>query len=335
VRLGKELLAASKEFATEQRFRSWWCLLSTLALYVLSLAAVLCFSSWYIRVPCSLLSGLLIVRIFIIYHDFQHGTILGRSWLAKALLNTFGVLVLCPASIWNRSHNHHHAQNSKIQPLNIGSFPIMTLENYMVSTPQQRWSYAFSRHPLTIFGGYLTIFFWGISLRSFFINPREHYDAGLAVLVHLSLLACLFWWAPAIAVFAVMIPLVIACGIGSYLFYAQHNFPGVKLFDKEHWNYVAAAIESSSFMRMSPWMHWFTGNIGFHHVHHLNAKIPFYRLPEAMAAMPELQSPKCTSLSPLDVYRCFQLKVWDGQRQIYLTFSEATAEIARRGQPAV
>ncbi len=335
VRLGKELLVASKEFAVEQRYRSWWCLLSTLALYFLSLAAILASDSWLIRLPCSVLSGMLIVRIFIIYHDFQHGTILTRSWLARTLLDAFGVMVLCPASIWNRSHNHHHAQNSKIQLLNIGSFPIMTLDNYITSTPHERRSYAFSRHPLTIFCGYLTIFFWGISMRSFLVSPREHIDAGIAVLIHLLLVGFLLWYAPAVALFAVIVPLMIACGTGSYLFYAQHNFPGVMLFDKEHWNYVAAATESSSYMKMGPIMHWFTGNIGYHHVHHLNAKIPFYRLPEAMAAIPEMQTPKCTSLSIVDIYRCFQLKVWDAQREVYLTFSEAAEEIARRGQPAL
>lgn len=335
MRLGKELLVASKEFAIEQRYRSWWCLLSTLILYFISLAAIVASPTWMLSLPCSVLSGLLVVRIFIIYHDFQHGTILTRSWLARGILDTFGVLVLCPASIWNRSHNHHHAQNSKIQLLNVGSFPIMTLENYKTSTTKQRLSYAFSRHPLTIMLGYLTIFFWGISLRSFWVNPREHYDAGIAVLVHLLLVGFLLWYAPAIALFAVIIPLVIACGTGSYLFYAQHNFPGVRLFDKEHWNYVAAAIESSSYMKMGPIMHWFTGNIGYHHVHHLNAKIPFYRLPEAMAAIPEMQAPKTTSLSIMDIYKCFRLKVWDAQRQMYLTFAEAAEEIARNPQPAV
>lgn len=336
VRLAKELLIASKEFAVEQRARSWWCLLSTLVLYFISLAVVLVSSSWLILVPCSILSGLLIVRIFIIYHDFQHGTILTRSWLARSILDIFGIMVLCPASIWNRSHNHHHAQNSKIQLLNIGSFPIMTLDNYKSSTLRERISYAFSRHPLTILLGYLTIFFWGISLRSFLVNPREHFDAGIAVVLHLVLVGSLLCFAPTIALFAVIVPLIIACGTGSYLFYAQHNFPGVMLFDKEHWNYVAAATESSSYMKMGPVMHWFTGNIGYHHIHHLNAKIPFYRLPEAMAALPEMQTPKCTSLSIVDIYRCFQLKVWDAQRQVYLTFREASEEIARRNsQPAV
>ena len=330
VRSGKELLVASKAYAVEQRWRSWWCLLSTLCLYLIALSYLFVSTSWITSTLASVLSGLLIVRLFIIYHDYQHGAILARSWLARAILNVFGVLVLCPPSIWNRSHNHHHAQNSKIQALNIGSFPIMTLEAYASASTLEKRTYAFTRHPITILCGYLTIFFWGISMRAFLINPKEHYDGAIAIIVHLALLAALLFWMPTVAVFALIIPLWIACGVGSYLFYAQHNFPGVKLFNKDRWNYVTAAIESSSFMKMSPSMHWFTGNIGFHHVHHLNAKIPFYRLPEAMAALPELQTPHCTSLLPWDVYRCLRLKVWDSQQNCYLSFREAEAAIVGR-----
>lgn len=284
--------------------------------------------AWPLKLPLSLLSGLLIVRLFIIYHDFQHGTILTRSPFAKTILDIFGILVLCPPSIWNRSHNHHHAQNSKIQSLNIGSFPIMTMDTYATATPYQRRLYAFSRHPITILIGYLTIFLWGISLRAFLISPREHRDGALAIILHLLLIAALCQSSFAQAFYVLILPLCVACGVGSYLFYAQHNFPGVKLYSKEKWNYVLAATESSSFMRMSPLMHWFTGNIGFHHIHHLNAKIPFYRLPEAMAALEEMQSPHTTSLAPWDIYRCFCLKVWDAKSERYLSFGEADRALA-------
>jgi omega-6 fatty acid desaturase (delta-12 desaturase) len=80
---------------------------------------------------------------------------------------------------------------------------------------------------------------------------------------------------------------------------------------RDAWSFGRAALESSSFMEMSPLMNYFTGNIGYHHVHHLNPTIPFYRLPEAMAAIPELQNPGKTTLKPRDVIQCFKLKLWD------------------------
>jgi omega-6 fatty acid desaturase (delta-12 desaturase) len=112
-----------------------------------------------------------------------------------------------------------------------------------------------------------------------------------------------------------LIPHFIACALGSYMFYAQHNFPDVSFNDAAGWTYEKAAMESSSFMRTNRIMAWFTGNIGYHHIHHLNARIPFYRLPEVLKKIPELQTPKTTSLNPMDIIRCLRLKVWDVESQ--------------------
>ena len=97
----------------------------------------------------------------------------------------------------------------------------------------------------------------------------------------------------------------------------------MKRKEGHEWDYVYAALYSSSYMKGSPLMHWITGNIGYHHVHHLNAKIPFYRLPEAMESMRELQSPVRTSLSISDVIGCLQLKLWDPATEELLTFRQA------------
>jgi omega-6 fatty acid desaturase (delta-12 desaturase) len=104
---------------------------------------------------------------------------------------------------------------------------------------------------------------------------------------------------------------MLGSAIGAYLFFAQHNFPGVRLQTGRGWSYVDSALHSSSYIVMGPLMRWFTGNIGYHHVHHHNAKIPFYRLPEAMAALEELQSPVQTTLGMGDILACLRLKLWD------------------------
>jgi omega-6 fatty acid desaturase (delta-12 desaturase) len=116
--------------------------------------------------------------------------------------------------------------------------------------------------------------------------------------------------------YAFFLPLFVAFATGAYLFYAQHDFPELHVQPRERWEYTRAALESSSYMKLGSVMHWFTGNIGYHHVHHLNPAIPFYRLPEAMAAIPELQNPRgTTSLSPRDIARCFAVKLWDPATQ--------------------
>ena len=112
-----------------------------------------------------------------------------------------------------------------------------------------------------------------------------------------------------------IVPHFVMHGIGAYFFYAQHNFPGVSFSDKDGWTYEKAALESSSMMYTGRIMAWFTANIGYHHIHHLNSRIPFYRLPEVLKAIPELQLPKTTSLWPTDIIRCLRLKVWDVEAQ--------------------
>jgi omega-6 fatty acid desaturase (delta-12 desaturase) len=104
---------------------------------------------------------------------------------------------------------------------------------------------------------------------------------------------------------------MVAFMIGAYLFYAQHNFPGVTFREKDAWCYEEAAMASSSYMVMNPFWRWVTANIGYHHIHHINSRIPFYRLPEAMASIPQLKEAKTTTLNPLDIMACFRLKVWD------------------------
>lgn len=157
----------------------------------------------------------------------------------------------------------------------------------------------------------------------FFENPRKYYDCGLAAALHFFLAGFLFmmggWNA---LLFSLIIPCLVMFAIGGYIFYAQHNFPTVVLNDDEHWDYLNAALQSSSYIEMNRIMHWFTANIGYHHVHHVNARIPFYRLPQAMKCIEELQHPRTTSLHPAEIWKCLQLKLWDAKERKMITMSE-------------
>ena len=126
------------------------------------------------------------------------------------------------------------------------------------------------------------------------------------------------------AFFVVILPMTIASALGSYLFFAQHSFKRMHIITPEAWTFYRAALESSSYMRLNKLMQWFTGNIGYHHIHHLNMRIPFYRLPEAMAAIPELQSPVSTSLAPRDIIECFQSCLWDQDKHRMVSYREAS-----------
>jgi acyl-lipid omega-6 desaturase (Delta-12 desaturase) len=315
-RTGKDILLATKPYAEDFTARSWWYVISTAILLAAAMAGTVWNIHFSARVVCSFLTGFLYLRLFVIYHDQQHRAILPHSKLAEGFMRIFGILILSPSSVWRSSHNHHHNHNSKLRGSHIGSFPIMTKAQYLKSSRGARFKYLFMRHPLVILFGYLFIFLHGMCLYPCLSDPREHADCLLAFVIHVAIgaaLVLLLGW-PALFL-TMLIPHFIACAIGSYLFYAQHNFPGVTFRDNAGWTYEKAALESSSFMKMGALMRWFTANIGYHHIHHLNARIPFYRLPEATAAIPELQVPKTTSLHPLEIVRCLRLKVWDVEAQ--------------------
>ena len=326
---GKQLILATKAYAADNKAKSWFALLSTLSLLAGSFVCTIFIPYIIGKVIFSVLSGLLMVRLFIIYHDFQHHAILHRSVPANWLMTLYGIFVLAPPSIWKRSHDYHHAHNSKLFSASIGSYPIATKQKFLSMTPGERRVYLAIRHPLTILMGYFTMFIFGMCINSFTTAPRKHIDSLIALIVHAALAVILFtalgWqgW-----LFTLFIPFFIASAMGAYLFYAQHNFPTTTFSCKEDWKYEIAALESSSYMVMNPVMEWFTGNIGYHHIHHLNSRIPFYRLPETMKAIPELQTVKTTSLKIKDIIACFRLKVWDPELNRMVGFRELKGKVS-------
>ena len=313
------LHSRTKAYAKEHPLKSWWCILSTAFLLIVAATGTFPWLPVAVRIACCGLLGLVIVRLFVIYHDHQHRAILPKSRFAELCMRLYGMLVLCPSSIWRASHDHHHAHNSKLRGAHIGSYPIMTKEQYLQSSTGERMQYLFMRHPLTILFGYFFVFLMGMVVLPFFRSPLKHYDCLLSLLLHLALITTLvvmFGWVTMLL--TLIIPLFIGSAIGTYLFYAQHNFPDASFRDKAGWTYEGAALESSSFLKTNPVMAWFTANIGYHHIHHLNHRIPFYRLPEIYRAIPELRDVKTTSLHPREIFRCLRLKVWcvESQRMV-------------------
>ena len=311
-RSGKDLIAASRAYQKEMRGTSWWHVAST-AMVLVILGCILFLAPWWwVRLPVAVVQGLVIVRGFILYHDFMHNALLRGSRPAKWLMYAYGVLVLTPPNVWRQTHNYHHAHTAKIVGSHVGSYLMVTTEMWADMNWRQKLMYRMIRHPVTISFGYFTIFLYGMCTASFLRNPRKNWDSALALVVH-ALLGTWLWtnFGFQTFLFLYFTPLFIATAVGAYLFYAQHNFPDIHVQPRDEWDYVRAALQSSSYMETGPILAWFTGNIGYHHVHHLNPGIPFYRLPEAMQGLPELQQPRRTSLRPRDVVACFAQKLWD------------------------
>lgn len=326
LRTGRDLFAATKPFAVESVTKSWWLVGSTLVMLVLALVGAAAAPGWPLRLFFSVLSALLMVRAFITYHDYMHNAILSRSRLAWFLFRAYSALALTPPRAWKDTHNYHHGHVGKIAAKSVGSFPIMTTTMWKDTSWASRLAYRIQRHPVTVLTGYLTVFFFSITLLPLLRDPARHWDSILVLLGHGALIA-LLWVLGGFdtAFFVVLLPMTLASIIGSYLFFAQHSYEDMHILPEEDWTYHKAAMESSSYMKLSRPMHWFTGNIGYHHIHHLNVRIPFYRLPEAMRATPELQSPATTTLSLRDIRACFRCCLWDTGLQRMVSYREAAA----------
>jgi omega-6 fatty acid desaturase (delta-12 desaturase) len=326
IRMGRELLQATMPFAVESTAESWWHVGSTFGLMLAALVGAAMLPGWPLRLALSVLGAFVMVRAFIIYHDFMHGAILRHSRLAHLLFEIYGAYALTPPRSWRKSHNYHHGHVGQIAGSHVGAFPMMTTKMWRQASKTARLRYRIERHPLTILLAYLTIFAFSVSLQPLLLNPAKHWDSAVSLLAHFGL-AGLLWLAGGfdVAFFAVLLPMTIASALGGYLFFAQHSFKRMIVLSPETWSYYRAALESTSYLQLNKLMQWFTGNIGYHHIHHLNVKIPFYRLPEVMAAIPELQSPPTTSLSPREIMECFNASLWDEELQRMVSYREADA----------
>jgi omega-6 fatty acid desaturase (delta-12 desaturase) len=227
-------------------------------------------------------------------------------------MNVYGLVLLTPPRIWRETHNYHHAHAARTDGEQRGTYTLYTTQQWREATFRDRLYYRVERHPLTVLLGYVTVFLVSFCLVPFLRAPRRYRDSGLALLVHGAVGAALFTFAgPAVFFYAFLLPFVIAGATGAYLFYVQHNFEGITIRTKAEWNRTEAALEASSYLKLGRIMRWFTGNVGYHHVHHLNPRIPHYRLADAMAAIPELQDAIVVRLDPRTICSSFRLKLWD------------------------
>lgn len=321
--IDKELINKTRSYAKENRVISWAYTLSTFAILVVLIFAVYAVESDVWRMLLSIPIALMMVRAFCLYHDFQHHAILTNSLIARLLFDVYGLLHLTPNRVWRETHNFHHAHVAILETSHIGAFKILTTDIWRTLSPGERRNYIYIRHPVTIFLGYFSTFLLSLCIQGFLRRPKRNWDGLLAIVLHLFILFTAVLYAElSLYIYAFLIPSIISGGIGTYIFYAQHNNPDVMLKDRQDWSYTYAAMNSTVFIKMSPFMNWVTANVGFHHIHHLNPRIPFYKLPQVMQEVEEFQDPIITSLHPRDIAACLRFKLWDRDRQRMVSYAE-------------
>lgn len=307
----KKIVRKANKYAKDDPRKSTFDVLLTFVLFLASAFVAGAANILFVNIGFSILTGLLLLRLFVLYHDYMHGAILRKQKWAEYFFTMISVIILTPKNVWRETHNYHHAHNAKIPSSHIGSYKVVTKRQWQKMSRAQRGFYLFLRHPINMLAGVFTVFFLGMIVSSIARNVKKNYDGIILVMVYAALSIFIYMSFGMAYVYGLLIPQAIGGCLGAYLFYAQHNFPDVELTSNAEWNPVHAALHCSSFMEMSPIMHWFSANIGYHHIHHLNHRIPYYRLPEVMNDIPELAPKHTTSLSFRDIRSCFALKVWD------------------------
>ena len=253
-----------------------------------------------------------LVRTFIVFHDCGHGSML-PSKRANAYLGAFtGVLVLAPFTRWRHDHAVHHATSGDLERRGVGDVPTLTVAEYRARSQRGRLAYRIFRNPLVMFGvGPVFAMIIGPRLVAKGARPRMRNsvlatDAALAAIV--AALCVLIGWQQFLLVF---------------LFYVQHQFEDTYWQRPDEWTFADAALRGSSHLKLRQPLQFFTGNIGLHHVHHLNARIPNYNLQAAHDANPIFQS--VPTLSLWDGLRAVRLKLWDEGSGKMVTFAQARA----------
>ena len=307
--------------------RAWRELAASLALYALSAGALVATlaAGWWIGLLLAIPAGMAVVRIFTIQHDCGHG-----SYLSSRTLNTWvgrllSVLTFTPYDAWKRAHTIHHAGSGDLDKRGIGDIDVLTLGEYRAKTPWGRRLYRLYRSPLVIHVIGPPLYFLVMqrfaSLQALPNETVRRSTMGLNVAL-LAVYGPLVWAVgPLAGLAAIVATASVAAWVGSWLFYIQHQFEDTSYDHSDEWEAQVAALNGSSHYVLPGWVNWLTGNIALHHIHHLNARIPSYRLPECMAASPRLAS--LSRLTFAESLSCIGLALWDEGGRRLVSFREA------------
>jgi omega-6 fatty acid desaturase (delta-12 desaturase) len=261
-----------------------------------------------------------LVRLFILFHDCAHGSLFGSRGANTFFGYLLGVLVFTALEDWRFSHLRHHVSYANLDARGFGDIWTMTLREYADSPQRTQWMYRLYRHPAVMLGlGALFNFLLSNRFPTRKVKRRERMSILFTNLLILALILAahrVMGWRTYLMIQLPVLWLAGAAGI--WLFYVQHQFEGGYWARRADWDPLRAAMEGSSFYQLPAVLRWFSGSIGYHHVHHLSPRIPNYRLKPCFDAVPALQAK-----APLTIGQSlsgFRLKLWDEARQKMVGF---------------
>jgi acyl-lipid omega-6 desaturase (Delta-12 desaturase) len=307
--------------------RSVWQIINSLGPYILLwVAAVMLIKiSPWLAVPVILLASGFLVRIFIIFHDCGHGSFFQSKKLNVIVGKIFGIIAFTPFYKWTESHHDHHQTVGNLDKRGDGDVWTMTVDEYLGSSRSKKFIYSLFRHPvfLLLVAGPFNFFIVGRFTRRTFSKKQKRnvYFTNLMLALLAGSLSLLIGWK---VYLFIQIPIMYIAAMGGiYLFYFQHQYEDVIWSRTESWDYKEMALNGSSFFNLPVLFRWFSGNIGYHHIHHLGPKIPNYNLVKCHDENPMFQ--EVNSISFFQSFHSLKLRLWDEKNQKIVTFREMKA----------
>ena len=323
----RTLMMAIAPFADPSLGRSLWQFGSTLAAYLAIIGAMYALadvSTWLVLALAVPAAGMT-VRLFIVQHDCGHGSFFRSPRLNTLLGRACAPFTFTPYAFWRRQHANHHASFNNLDRRGTGLdvySNCSTLAEYEALSRNHRVLYRVARHPI-ITQLILPPIVFLLVYRFPFDTPADATKQRNSVLLTNLALACVLGGLIAIFGFGtvalIQLPIIsIAAVVGVWLFSVQHRFEESLWTRQDKWSATAASLHGSSYLKLPRVLQWFTGNIGFHHIHHLSSRVPNYRLADCHSSQPELGGVTTLGLWDALLAPCFAL--WDEQNERMVRF---------------
>jgi acyl-lipid omega-6 desaturase (Delta-12 desaturase) len=309
-------------FATASARRAWWQVANSFIPYALlwvAMVAALHVSYW-LMLPIAMLAAGFLLRIFIIFHDCGHGSFFKSKRANNVVGAIAGVLHITPYRHWRWQHALHHGTTGDLDRRGSGDIWTLTVQEYLDSTRWRRFSYRLVRNPIVLL--FIAPMYLFVVHNRFAAPNAPKREQRSVQLTNLCVLAAAIAMSALIGLKAFLLiqltVVLFAGGIGVWLFYVQHQFQGAYWERSKDWNYTNAAVQGSSFYKLPHILQWFTGSIGFHHIHHLSPRIPNYNLERCHDADPFFKTVKPLTLWPS--LRSLTFSLWDEKRKMFVGF---------------
>ncbi|GIO08159.1 fatty acid desaturase [Brevibacillus reuszeri] len=278
--------------------------------------------SYWLAFPLTVIAAGFMIRTFIIFHDCCHQSFF-KSRLANDILGIItGVFTLVPYEQWKNAHAIHHATSSNLDKRGVGDIWIMTVDEYLAAPGWLKIAYRIYRNPIVMFGlGPIYVFVFQYRFNRKGARRHEKLNNYFMNVLIVGIYGLMIWaigWKDFLLVQGPIFYLSAVFGI--WLFYVQHQFEDSYFENEEQWSYVKAAVEGSSYYKLPKVLQWLTGNIGFHHVHHLSPKVPNYNLEKAHNETPPLQM--ATTITFATSLVALRFRLWDEQGKRFVSFKE-------------